>query len=115
MVALKMADFYVMVVNADCYESRCSKCPPSALIHACSLFLKARTAFFMGSCGKSFQIASSTIFQFCLICRLRNVSLIFLKHIPPDMKVKRVKIWRIGWPFIFLDEIAFLRLVNLKF
>src|ERR1700761_5212257 len=51
------ADFYVMVVNADYYESKCSKCPPSVLIHACSFFLKARTAFLIGSCGKSFQIA----------------------------------------------------------
>src|ERR1700761_1459145 len=53
----KRADFYVMVVNADYYESRCSKCPPSALIHACSLFLNTRAAFLMDSCGKSFQIA----------------------------------------------------------
>src|ERR1700761_2573431 len=95
-----------MVVNSDYYESRCSKCPPSALIHACSLFLNARTAFLMGSCGKSLQIAWRTIYQFCIICRLRYVGLIFLKHCPPDMKVKRVEIWRIGWPFIFLDKIA---------
>src|ERR1700761_8606121 len=51
------ADFYVMVVNTDYYESRCSKCPPAALIHACSLFLNTRTAFLMDSCVKSFQIA----------------------------------------------------------
>src|ERR1700761_9107204 len=38
MVALKKADSYVMVVNADCYEIRCSKGPPSAFIQACSLF-----------------------------------------------------------------------------
>src|SRR6202000_2664671 len=44
-------------------------------------------------------------FQFCFICRLRHVGFIFLNHSPPDMKVKRVKIWRIGWPFIFLDEL----------
>ena len=51
------ADFYVMVVNADYYQSRCSKCPLSALIHACSLFLNNRTDFLMDFCGKSFQIA----------------------------------------------------------
>ena len=53
-VALKRAESYVMVVNADYYEIRCSKCTPSALIHACSLFLNARTAFLMDPCGKWF-------------------------------------------------------------
>src|ERR1700761_5960076 len=48
-------DFYVVVVNADYYESRCSKCSP--LIDACSLFLNTRTAFLMDFCGKSFQTA----------------------------------------------------------
>ena len=51
------ADFYVMVVNADYYESKCPKCPLSALIQACSLCLNTRRAFLMDSCGKSFQIA----------------------------------------------------------
>ena len=56
-VVLKRANFYVMVVNGDYYESRCSKCPPSALIHACSLFLNTRTSFLIDSCAKSFQRA----------------------------------------------------------
>src|ERR1700761_7708347 len=46
-----------MVVNADYYESKCSKCSTSAPIHSCSLFLNTKTAFLMDSCGKSFQIA----------------------------------------------------------
>src|ERR1700761_9570810 len=64
-----------MVVNADYYENRCSKCPPSALIHACSLFLNVRTAFLMDSCGKSFQIAFRALFSVlsylsASVCRL---------------------------------------------
>ena len=48
-VALKRANCYMMIVNANYYESWCSKCLPSALMHACSLFfLNARTAFFNG-------------------------------------------------------------------
>src|SRR6201995_3628003 len=62
-VALKRADFYVMVVTPDYSDSRCSKCPPAGLIHAWSLFLNVRIAFLMGSCGKPFQIASSTFFN----------------------------------------------------
>ena len=91
MVALKRADFYVMVVNADYYENRGSKCPPSALIHACSLFPKARIAFLMDSCGKSFQIAFRARFSVlpylsACVCRLdvsqaysRFVNLVNLK------------------------------------
>src|SRR6201996_3598026 len=69
------ADFYVMVVNADYYESRCSKCPTAALIHACSLFLNNRTDFLMDFCGKSFQIAFRARFSvlsylLASVCRL---------------------------------------------
>ena len=49
--------------SAKCYESRCSKCPPSNLTHACTLFLNARTAFWMNSCGRLSQICCSTIFS----------------------------------------------------
>ena len=36
LMALKRADFNAIAI---CYESRCSKWPPSDLIHACRLFI----------------------------------------------------------------------------
>src|SRR6266446_9032582 len=44
----------------------CSKCPPFALTHAWRLFMNANTALSIGSCGKSAQIASSTVFSSAL-------------------------------------------------
>src|SRR3981081_623106 len=60
LMALKRADLNAI---AKCYESRCSKCPPSDLIHACSLFLNARTTFWMNVCGRLSQISCSTTFN----------------------------------------------------
>src|ERR1700761_1239696 len=85
-----------MVVNADYYEIRCSKCPPSALIHACSLFLNARTAFLMDSCGKLFQIAFRARFSIlsylsASVCRL-DISQAYYRFVSLVNLNKNIKI-----------------------
>src|SRR5206468_9541844 len=64
MVTLKRTTFNA---RAKCYETRCSKCPPSNLTHACTLFLNARTVFWMNSCGRLSQICCSTIFSSAVV------------------------------------------------
>src|ERR1700761_1437975 len=89
-------DFYVMVVNADYNESRCSKCPPAALIHACSLILNTRTAFLMDSCGESFQIdfrARFLVLSYlsASVCRL-DISQAYSRFI--SLVNLKLKIWK---------------------
>ena len=68
------------------YLSRCSKWPPSARMHACSLLRNASTARSIAACGKSFQIASSSL-EFSLVGWLWSEHFVPLKHSAPDVVV----------------------------
>src|ERR1700759_117317 len=46
------------------FHVKCSKCEPLTITQALSLFLNARMARSIGSCGKSVQIAFNTFLSF---------------------------------------------------
>ncbi len=74
-------------------------------MHARSLLLNDRMARSMGSCGKIVPDRLKNGFQFRFVFGLRRVGLVLFQHGSPDVEIKRIKIWRIRRPLIFLDEV----------
>jgi len=86
------------------YLSRHSKWPLSVWMRACSLFRNASTVRSIASCGKSFQIASSTVWvQPCSL--VSNEHFVTLKHSAQDVVVERIEVGWVWWSLILLDEL----------
>jgi len=81
-------------------DNKCSKCCPSALMHALSCFLQLLVAASITFCCNNFNEA---LLQ--LIDTLYTTFIYFLLHTTPDLIIHWIQVWAVWWPEIRTNEV----------